>query len=70
MEKFVIPYAHSIDDACKMIGIKKSMMYELVAKGEIKAKKIGARTVIPDESLREYLAGLPDAELTYFKARP
>lgn len=59
------PYAHPVGDACAMLGIKTSKLYDEIAKGRIHAKKIGTRTVILDESLREYLATRPDAEITY-----
>jgi hypothetical protein len=48
-----------------MLGIKSSKLYDEIAKGRIRAKKIGTRTVILDESLREYLAAQPEARITY-----
>jgi len=59
------PYAHPVADACSLIGIKSSKLYDEIAKGRIRAKKIGARTVILDDSIREYLAAQPDARITY-----
>ena len=59
------PYAHPVPGAAEIMGIKTSKLYELIAEQQIKAKKIGSRTVILDESIREYLAGLPDAQITY-----
>jgi excisionase family DNA binding protein len=59
------PYAHPIPDACELLGIKTSKLYEEIARGRIRAKKIGTRTVILDESLREYLAAQPEARITY-----
>lgn len=60
-------YALPITDAAHMLGIKTSKTYELIAEGKIRAKKIGSRTVVLDESLREYLASQPDAQVTYTK---
>lgn len=62
------PYAHTIADACKLLGIKSSKLYEEIAKGRIAAKKIGTRTVILDESLREYLVARPDAQISYSRS--
>jgi excisionase family DNA binding protein len=59
------PYAHPVTDACAMLGIKSSKLYEEIAKGNIRAKKIGTRTVILDDSLREYLAAQPEANISY-----
>ena len=61
------PYAHPVSDAASMLGIKGSKLYELIAEGKIRAKKIGSRTVVLDASLREYLASQPDAQVTYTK---
>lgn len=61
------PYAHPVSDAASMLGIKSSKLYELIAEGQIQAKKIGSRTVVLDASLREYLASQPDAQVTYTK---
>ena len=60
-------YAHPVPDATDILGIKTSKTYELIAEGKIRAKKIGSRTVVLDESLREYLASQPDAHVTYTK---
>ena len=35
------PYAHPVSDAASMLGIKGSKLYELIAEGKIRAKKIG-----------------------------
>jgi hypothetical protein len=47
------PYAHPVPDACDLLGIKSSKLYTEIAKGRIRAKKIGTRTVVLDESIRE-----------------
>lgn len=62
------PYAHTVAIACELLGIKSSKLYEEIAKGRIAAKKIGTRTVILDESLREYLAAQPDAQIKYSRS--
>ena len=60
-------YAYSIPEAAEVIGIKTSKLYELIAEGQIIAKKIGSRTIILDETIRDFLANLPDAETNYTK---
>lgn len=60
-------YAHPVPDAADILGIKTSKLYELIAAHQIRAKKIGSRTVVLDESLREFLASQPDAHVTYTK---
>jgi excisionase family DNA binding protein len=60
-------YAHPIPDAAGILGIKQSKLYELIASHQIRAKKIGSRTVVLDDSLREFLESQPDAQITYTK---
>lgn len=42
-----------IKDACRMTGIGRSKLYELIAAGEIDIVKVGAMTLIPVDSLRK-----------------
>jgi excisionase family DNA binding protein len=44
--------AYTIAEACDAVGIGRTKLYELIGEGRVKTRKIGARTVIPAESLR------------------
>ena len=55
--------AHTIADAVKISGIGRTTLYELIAAKKIDARKAGNRTLIPAESLRAYIAGLPKADI-------
>ena len=44
-----------IREACRITGIGRSKLYELIGRGEIETIKIGAMTLIPVESLREFI---------------
>jgi len=46
------PLAVRIPEACRMIGIGRSKLYELIADGTIQIVKIGSITVIPVSQLR------------------
>jgi excisionase family DNA binding protein len=48
--------AHSVSNAAAMIGISRSGLYTLIARGEIPIAKIGTRTLVLDDDLRAYLA--------------
>lgn len=50
------PLAHSVPDAARRIGISRSGLYILIARGDIAVAKVGNRTLILDEDLRTYLA--------------
>lgn len=51
--------AYTVPAFCDAAGIGKSKLYEMLAAGEIKAKKVGKRTLIPGEEGRRWLASLP-----------
>ena len=55
--------AHTIADAVKISGIGRTSLYELIGAGKLEARKAGNRTLIPAESLRTYIAGLPPADI-------
>ena len=50
------PLANSIPDVCTRLGIGRSTVYELIGAGEIKAIKIGHRTLIPESELVRFVA--------------
>jgi excisionase family DNA binding protein len=49
------PLAVRIPEACRMIGIGRSKLYELIADGTIEVVKIGSATVIPVSQLKALL---------------
>ena len=48
--------AFSIPDAAARIGISRSGLYLLIARGELPVAKIGGRSLVLDDDLRAYLA--------------
>ena len=51
--------ALSVPEAAEALGVSRSFLYVLMAKGEISARKIGTRTIIPLDELKAWLAALP-----------
>lgn len=49
--------AHSVDQFCRHYGIGKTTAYKLMARGELRARKIGRRTFIMDEDARALFEG-------------
>ncbi|PZP56476.1 MAG: DNA-binding protein [Micavibrio aeruginosavorus] len=48
----------NIDEALLLSGLGKTKFYELLKSGEIKGKKLGARTLILRSDLEEFLNNL------------
>ena len=55
------PLLLGIGDACRTLGIGRSTLFTLLRDGRLPACKVGRRTLIPYDSLRDFLAGLPAA---------
>ena len=51
----------SIAEACTIAGIGRTKLYEAIADGSLKARKLGKRTLILRDDLRQFLAALPPA---------
>jgi excisionase family DNA binding protein len=44
-----------IPEACRLTGIGRSKLYELIRAGEIRTIKVGTITLVPVASLSEFL---------------
>jgi len=47
--------AYSIREACKASSLGRTTIYALIGQGRLQAVRVGGRTVIPAESLRNLL---------------
>ncbi|MEP7004967.1 MAG: helix-turn-helix domain-containing protein, partial [Sphingomonas bacterium] len=47
-----------IKEACRISGIGRSKLYELIEQGDIEIIKVGSITLIPVDGLRRFLKGL------------
>ncbi len=54
--------AHSVARACRVIDCGRTKIYEMMSKGQIRAKKLGNKTIIPHSELVRLLDSLPDAD--------
>lgn len=45
-----------IKDACRITGIGRSKLYELIAAGEIEIVKVGVMTLVPVAGLERFIA--------------
>jgi excisionase family DNA binding protein len=53
--------AHSIAEVCALTGLGRDGVYAAISSGKLVARKFGRRTVVIDDDLRQFLAGLPRA---------
>jgi excisionase family DNA binding protein len=51
--------AYTVAEACRVSGVGKTKLYELIQVGEIEARKLGCRTLVSASSLRAFLGSLP-----------
>ncbi len=52
---FSRPLTVRVREACRLTGIGRSKLYELIAAGEIDVIKVGAITLVPVSSLTSFL---------------
>jgi predicted DNA-binding transcriptional regulator AlpA len=49
------PLLHPVPAALKMLSIGRTSFYKLVDSGEIKLVKIGAKSLVADSNIREFI---------------
>lgn len=49
------PLSVGVEDAARMIGVARSMLYEILARGEIESFKLGRRRLILVKNLEAYI---------------
>jgi len=54
------PFAYSVDEAAKNTDLGRSKLFEEIKAGNLRAKKVGRRTIVLAEDLRKYLRNLPE----------
>ena len=50
-----MPITVRVREACRLTGVGRSKLYELIKTGEISVIKVGTITLIPVDSLKRYL---------------
>jgi excisionase family DNA binding protein len=49
------PLAVSITEACRLLGVGRSKLYELIAANELPLIKLGRKSLVPVASLRNFV---------------
>ncbi len=50
------PLAISVSEACKLLGLSRFSINQLLRNGVIKSKKVGRRVLVLTQSLQEFVA--------------
>lgn len=54
--------AYSIDEVVELTGIGRTRLYEVIAAGDLRTKKLGRRTLVLASDLGTWINSLPDGE--------
>lgn len=52
------PLMYQIPEACRQLGIGRTLLYELITTGKLTVVKLGARTLVPADELAKLAAQL------------
>jgi excisionase family DNA binding protein len=50
---------YTVNECCRLAAIGRTKFYELVASGEIPARKVGRKTLVPADALQQWADDLP-----------
>lgn len=54
-ERTVVPLSYRVEEAAKALGIGRTFVFHLIKQGQLKAVKIGRRTLIPVREVEDFL---------------
>jgi excisionase family DNA binding protein len=54
-----LPRLLSIPQTCRLLGVGRSSLYQMMASGHVRSVKIGRRRLVPREAIDEFVANLP-----------
>ncbi len=56
------PLTLSVEEAARLLGISRTLTYDLVRRAELPRLRLGRRVVIPRQALQDMIGGAGDAE--------
>lgn len=54
-----LPRLLSIPQVCRLLGVGRSSLYEMLSSRQLRSVKIGRRRLVPREAIDEFVAKLP-----------
>lgn len=55
LNNLITPLSVGVDDGARLIGVARSMFYEILARGEIESFKLGRRRLILVKNLEAFI---------------
>jgi excisionase family DNA binding protein len=52
---------YSVDEAASHLGIRRSLLYDLIGRGDLRTIVVGRRRLVPAASLSEFIRARDDA---------
>jgi excisionase family DNA binding protein len=53
----ITPLAYSVEDAAKQLSVSSQSVRRLIDRGELKARRVGTRVIVPKNELERWLEG-------------
>jgi excisionase family DNA binding protein len=54
-------FTYSVADACRLLGVGRTTLYAAIKMGKLKTRKMGRRTLVTAEALKDLLQKLPSS---------
>jgi excisionase family DNA binding protein len=51
------PLAYSLEEAAQQLSVSSQSVRRLIDRGELKARRVGTRVIVPKNELERFLAG-------------
>ena len=61
----IVPFAVSINEACKWAGIGRSSIYQAIRRGELPIRKSGRRSLVLMADLQRWISELPTSDVRH-----
>ncbi len=58
MPNTITPLAYSVEDAAKQLSVSSQSVRRLIDRGELKARRVGRRVIVPKNELERWLEGV------------
>ena len=61
-DRMDLPLAYTVAEACMIARVGRTVLYQAIASGALRAVKRGRRTLVLPADLRDWVEGFPEVE--------